>query len=60
MICKFCAGRDHAECLGCCCQHVGSGVRYLDKEARHALMLAHAAEGRLVDPVVIRLNGSSR
>lgn len=59
MICKHCAARDHPLCPGCPCQHVGTRVPYLDKEARHQLVLEHAGQGGQspVDLVTVRSNG---
>lgn len=56
MICQHCANRDHVLCRACPCQHAGTCVPYLDKDARHALVLDPA--GRIpADLVTIRSNG---
>lgn len=63
MICKPCRNRNHEDCPGgshCPCQHLGSGVRVLTKDDRHALVLADskpAAGDRSL--LTIRPNGTS-
>ena len=56
MICQRCRDQAHALCeIGCCCQHAGSGVPWMDTAARHALAL-----GRLdaATPPVITINSN--
>jgi hypothetical protein len=61
MICTDCAEGFHALCPGCTCQHAGTPVPYLDKDARHKLMLEHAGHGDHIPvaaDLVIRSNGT--
>lgn len=58
MICDPCKERTHRPCrIGCCCQHRGSGVPYLDDAARHALALGRLpARTEAEHPETIRIN----